>query len=117
MAPREIKKAYRPSPQQAYWLKKLAVRKMFIDQIHQSRLSECVARGWVTTHGKHAVITQFGRDAIGADRKNVRHPCPVCGYQTVARNSIYGPFRGCANYPDCRGTISLPGNPPQWARP
>lgn len=29
--------------------------------------------------------------------------CPECGGEMVLRNSRYGKFYGCANYPDCDG--------------
>jgi restriction system protein len=30
-------------------------------------------------------------------------PCPLCGAAMVPRQSHYGPFWGCANFPRCRG--------------
>ncbi len=32
-------------------------------------------------------------------------PCPLCGSPTRHRAGRYGPFYGCTNYPDCKGTI------------
>jgi DNA topoisomerase-1 len=35
--------------------------------------------------------------------------CPVCGGGLVVRYSVNGAFLGCANYPDCKGLIPMPG--------
>ncbi len=35
--------------------------------------------------------------------------CPECGGEMVIRYSKSGAFLGCAGYPDCKGTIPLPG--------
>jgi hypothetical protein len=36
-------------------------------------------------------------------------PCPLCEEKTTLRNGRNGPFYGCTNYPECKGTID-PGN-------
>lgn len=35
--------------------------------------------------------------------------CPLCGSDMVIRYSARGAFLGCANYPDCKGLTSMPG--------
>ncbi len=35
--------------------------------------------------------------------------CPECGADMVMRYSQRGAFLGCSQYPDCRGTLPLPG--------
>jgi DNA topoisomerase-1 len=35
--------------------------------------------------------------------------CPECGGEMVIRYSKSGAFLGCSKYPDCKGTIPLPG--------
>ena len=42
---------------------------------------------------------------LGADFKNPA--CPKCNATTVLRDSFKGPFFGCANFPNCKGTIKL----------
>lgn len=32
------------------------------------------------------------------------HPCPECGAQMVLRDSRYGRFYGCLEYPNCKAT-------------
>lgn len=32
------------------------------------------------------------------------HPCPECGSTMVLRDSKYGLFYGCSNYPKCKAT-------------
>lgn len=32
------------------------------------------------------------------------HPCPDCGSSMVLRDSKYGPFYGCSEYPNCKAT-------------
>ncbi|MBD3407375.1 MAG: hypothetical protein GF411_14760 [Candidatus Lokiarchaeota archaeon] len=34
----------------------------------------------------------------------LKHPCPECGGELILRNSKYGLFYGCANYPKCDGS-------------
>lgn len=33
--------------------------------------------------------------------------CPVCGGETLRRQSRYGSFYGCVRYPDCKGTVRM----------
>lgn len=33
--------------------------------------------------------------------------CPKCGSLLVLRNSKYGDFMGCSNYPECKFTINI----------
>lgn len=33
----------------------------------------------------------------------LEHPCPECGGQLILRQSKYGLFYGCSNYPRCKG--------------
>jgi len=35
-------------------------------------------------------------------------PCPKCKGKTVLRYGKFGPFLGCANYPECKGIINIP---------
>jgi ssDNA-binding Zn-finger/Zn-ribbon topoisomerase 1 len=44
---------------------------------------------------------------------NLTLPCPECGGMLVLRQSSFGPFYGCKNYPRCRGThrAALNGSP------
>lgn len=34
----------------------------------------------------------------------LKHPCPECGSSMVLRNSKYGLFYGCTEYPKCKAT-------------
>jgi ssDNA-binding Zn-finger/Zn-ribbon topoisomerase 1 len=43
-------------------------------------------------------------------------PCPECGGETVARQSKYGTFYGCARYPKCKGIVKSPHVPKQPSR-
>lgn len=36
-------------------------------------------------------------------------PCPECGGKTAQRQGKSGPFWGCLNYPECKGTVSEGG--------
>lgn len=38
------------------------------------------------------------------NRKSNNDICPKCGGKLVVRNSIYGTFKGCENYPKCKFT-------------
>jgi len=44
-----------------------------------------------------------GRPAPGGEK------CPLCGGDMVVRYSRSGAFLGCANYPECKGLIAMPG--------
>ncbi|MDC7232559.1 MAG: type I DNA topoisomerase [Spirochaetales bacterium] len=35
--------------------------------------------------------------------------CPLCGGNLVVRYSVNGAFLGCANYPECKGLMPMPG--------
>jgi len=39
-----------------------------------------------------------------------RFSCPKCGKRLIKKNGKYGPFLGCANYPDCSFVRNLKGN-------
>lgn len=34
-------------------------------------------------------------------------PCPECGAASKLRSGRYGPFYGCARFPDCKGVVNL----------
>ena len=50
----------------------------------------------VKEHIKSAKITKSNRE------KNMENKCPLCGGVLVNRNSTYGNFLGCSNYPKCK---------------
>lgn len=39
---------------------------------------------------------------------NWEQPCPICAKSMKVRYSRFGPFLGCENYPECKGTVSIP---------
>lgn len=39
--------------------------------------------------------------------RNPSMPCPICGGLLVRKDGRYGPFYGCKNYPDCKGSVSI----------
>lgn len=41
-----------------------------------------------------------------AKKRTLKNACPECGDDMVLRNSQYGPFYGCINYPMCKATHS-----------
>ena len=43
-----------------------------------------------------------------AEDFNWDQPCPKCSGAMKLRFGRFGPFLGCANYPDCRGIVNIP---------
>lgn len=56
----------------------------------------CRTRGWRTTLVKRIEAAATEACAIPE--------CPACGAPTRERTSARGPFRGCIDYPECKGT-------------
>jgi AAA domain/Topoisomerase DNA binding C4 zinc finger/PLD-like domain len=61
-----------------------------------------------------SVVWQSRSQARGGGDSNLLEqgpPCPLCKGKTALRNGRHGPFYGCTNYPECKGTINA--NPQQ----
>ena len=41
------------------------------------------------------------------EAKQSEHECPACGKPMIFRQGRFGPFLGCADYPNCKTTLKL----------
>lgn len=49
-------------------------------------------------------MTLIANDNVLPIGTKLEHPCPECGSAMVLRNSKFGLFYGCIEYPSCRAT-------------
>ena len=89
-----------------------------ITQYRQVVISEELKQRIIARINEHLT---FGKEAVNEHKQQVylrqnqpeskiRHGiCPRCGGQLVLRNSKYGKFYGCSNYPKCKFTMNARG--------
>ncbi|MGQ9733155.1 MAG: type I DNA topoisomerase, partial [Candidatus Zipacnadales bacterium] len=56
---------------------------------------------------RYSIVGEGIHSDTSAEKLAVK--CPECGAEMVVRQSRRGPFWGCSNYPQCRGTAPLKG--------
>lgn len=64
-------------------------------------------------------VLKEAQEQIAAISIETDHDCPKCDAKMVQKNSFYGPFLACSNYPECDATVKLTkdGNPVPPPRP
>ena len=60
-----------------------------------------------TVQGEDPEKTIIKKYSLPIEDTFVNPVCPTCNSQTVLRDSFKGPFFGCSDFPNCKGTVKL----------
>lgn len=111
---RDCKQFFGKIPENDY-IDTLKMARKCLPQLGHHKLTDLADYYGIPTKGAHRALNdcymnQKVYEYLGKETsKNnlVVKKCPKCGGIMKKRNSIYGMFWGCGNYPDCRYTENL----------
>ncbi|MCR5420731.1 MAG: topoisomerase DNA-binding C4 zinc finger domain-containing protein [Lachnospiraceae bacterium] len=111
---RDCKKYFGKVPDNDY-IDTLKIAKMSLKELRHHKLTDLAAYYGISAEGAHRALNDCRMNQVVYEKlchENVSNDgrvisCPECGSLMIKRQSSFGYFLGCGNYPECKHTIPL----------